>query len=90
MYRNFCESLMVEIEKNERINKHYANVYMDFPGGSEVKASACNAGELGSIPGLGRSPGERNGNPLQYACLENPMDRGAWRATVHRVSKSWT
>ena len=48
-----------------------------FPGGSEVKASACNAGDLGSIPGLGRSPGEGNGNPLQYSCLENPMDRGA-------------
>ena len=52
-------------------------------GGSEVKASACNAGDLGSIPGSGRSPGEGNGNPLQYPCLENPMDRGAWWATVH-------
>ena len=50
----------------------------DFPGGSEVKASASNAGNPGSIPGLGRSPGEGNGNPLQYSCLENPMDRGAW------------
>ena len=49
-----------------------------FPGGSEVKASASNAGDPGSIPGLGRSPGERNGNPLQYSCLENPMDREAW------------
>ena len=48
-----------------------------FPGGSEVKASACNAGDLGSIPGLGISPGEGNGNPLQYSCLENPMDRGS-------------
>ena len=61
-----------------------------LPGGSEVKASACNAGDQGSIPGLGRSPGEGNGNPLQYSCLENPTDRGAWRATVHRVAKSWT
>ena len=61
-----------------------------FPGGSEVKASACNAGDLDSIPGLGRSPGEGNGNPLQYSCLENPMDGGAWWATVHRVPKSWT
>ena len=52
-----------------------------FPGGSEVKASACNAGNLGSIPGSGRSPGEGNGNPLQYSCLENPMDGGAWWAT---------
>ena len=48
-----------------------------FPGGSEVKASACNEGDLGSIPGSGRSPGEGNGNPLQYSCLENPMDGGA-------------
>ena len=56
----------------------------------EVKASACNAGDLGSIPGLGRSPGEGNGNPLQYSCLENPMDGGAWWATVHGVAKSWT
>ena len=59
-----------------------------FPGGSEVKASACNAGDLGSIPGLGRSPGDGNGNPLQYSCLENPMDGGAWWATVHGVAKS--
>ena len=49
-----------------------------FPGSSEVKASACNAGDPGSIPGLGRSPGEGNGNPLQYSCLENPMDGEAW------------
>ncbi|KAI4548149.1 hypothetical protein MG293_000479 [Ovis ammon polii] len=61
-----------------------------FPGGSEVKVSACNVGDLGSIPGSGRSPGEGNGNPLQYSCLENPMDRGAWWATVHGVAKSRT
>jgi len=53
-----------------------------------VKASAYNVGDLGSIPGLGRSPGEGNGNPLQYSCLENPMDRGAWQAAVHGVTKS--
>ena len=52
--------------------------------------SACNVGDLDSIPGLGRSPGEGNGNLLQYSCLENPMDRGAWWATVHGVAKSWT
>ena len=63
---------------------------LGFPGGSEVKASACNAGDLGSIPGSGRSPGEGNDNPLQYSCLENPMDGGGWWATVHRVAKSWT
>ena len=61
-----------------------------FPGGSEVKASACNAGDLGSIPGSGRSPGEGNGNSLQYSCLENPMDGGAWWATVHGVAESDT
>ena len=59
-----------------------------FPGGSEVKASASNVGDLGLIPGSGRSPGEENGNPLQYSCLENPMDGGAWWATVHGVPKS--
>ena len=61
-----------------------------FPGGSEVKASACNAGDLGLIPVSGRSPGEGNGNPLQYSCLENLMDGGAWWATVHGVTKSRT
>ena len=63
---------------------------MGFPGGLEVKASACNAGDLGSIPRLGRSPGEGNGNPLQYSCLENPMDGGTWWATVPGVAKSGT
>ena len=61
-----------------------------FPGGSVVKNPPANAGDLGLIPELGRSPGEGNGNPLQYSCLGNPMDRGAWRATVHGVTKSWT
>ena len=51
---------------------------------------ACNAGILGSNPRLGRSPGEGHGNPLQYSCLENPMDRGAWETTVHEVAKNWT
>ena len=63
---------------------------MGFPGGSDGKESACNAGNLGLIPGSGRSPGEGNGNPLQYSCLENSMDRGTWRATVHGVAKSPT
>ena len=61
-----------------------------FPGGSEVKASVCNSGDLGLIPGSGRYPGEGNGNPLQYSCLENPMDGGDWWATVHGVTKSQT
>ena len=60
---------------------------MGFPGGSDGKEFACNAGDLGSIPGLGRSHGEGNGNPLQYSCLGNPMDRGTWRDTVHRVTE---
>ena len=63
---------------------------MGFPGGSEVKASASSVRDPGSIPGSGRSPGEGNGNTLQYSCLENPMDGGAWQATVHGVAKSWT
>ena len=61
-----------------------------FPGGSVGKVSACNEGEPCLIPGLGRSSGEGNGNPLQYSCLKNSMDRGAWWATVHGVTKSWT
>ena len=59
-----------------------------FSGVSDGKESACNAEDPGSTPGLGRSPGKGNGNPLQYSCLENLMDRGAWRATVHRVAES--
>ena len=66
------------------------NKTMGFPGGSEVKASASNTGDLGSIPGSGRSLGEGNGNPLQYSCLQNPMDGEAWSATVHGVAKSYT
>ena len=62
--------------------------YKDFPGSSDGKESACHAGDLGSIPGLGRSLGGGHVNPLQYPCLDNPMDRGAWKATVHRVSES--
>ena len=61
---------------------------MGFPGGSNGKESACNAGDPGSIPGSGRFPGEGNGNPLQHSCLENPMDREAWEAAVHGVAKS--
>ena len=65
-------------------------VYMPlkgFPGDSGVKNLPANAGDTGSIPGSGGSPGEGNGNPLQYSCLENPMDRGAWQAPVHRVAR---
>ena len=65
-------------------------LHLDFPGGSDGKVSAHNAGDPGSTPGSGRSPGEGNGNPLQYSCLKNPMDGGAWQVTVHGVAKSWT
>ena len=61
-----------------------------FPGGSDGKESACSAADLGSIPGLGRSPGEGNGSTFQYSCLENSTDRGAWRATVPGFAKNWT
>ena len=68
------------------LNKHF----LLSNGSSDGKASAYNVGDLGSIPGLGRSPGEGNGNPLQYSCLENPMDQGVSWATVHGVAKRWT
>ena len=58
-----------------------------LPGGSDSKESACDAGDPGSIPGWGRSPGEGNGNPLQYSCLENPMDGGTWQARLHGVTE---
>ena len=61
---------------------------MGFPGGSGSKESACSVGDPDSIPGLGKSHGEGNGNPLQYSCLENPMDRGAWQTIAHGVAKS--
>ena len=63
---------------------------MGFPGGSDGKKSTCSVGNLGLIPGSGRYPGDGNGYLLQYSCLENPMDRGAWWAAVCRVAKSWT
>ena len=75
--------------------KHQIKVFFSpllcgFPSGWDGKAPACSARDPGLIPGLGRSLGERNGNPLQYSCLENPMDWGAWWATVHGVPKTWT
>ena len=65
-------------------------INLGFPGGLEVKKLPANSGDSGLIPGLGRSPGGGNGNPLQYSCLGNPMDRGAWEATVHGVAESDT
>ena len=66
------------------------SLLISFPGGSDGKASACNVGDQGSIPGLGRSPGEGNGNPLWHSCLENPRDGGAWWAAVYGVAQSQT
>ena len=70
--------------------QHESAIGIGFPGGSEVKVSASNMGDLGPIPGSGRSPGGGNGNPLEYSCLENPMDGGAWWTVVHGVAKSQT
>ena len=73
-----------------KINNTNSFIIEGFPGGSDGKEYACNAGDLSSIPGLGRCPGEGNGNPLQYCCLENSMDRGLQWTTVHGVTKSQT
>ena len=70
--------------------QHESAIGIGFPGSSEVKVSASNVGDLGLIPGSGRSPGGGNGNPLEYSCLENPMDGGAWWTVVHGVAKSQT
>ena len=85
--KNFC--IAKDITKKSKNTTHRMGEG-DLPGGSNGKESACNAWDLGLIPGLGRSPGGGHGNPLHYSCLENSMDRGAWRATVHGVSKSRT
>ena len=73
--------------KQKRQSPSFLVIDPGFPCSSVSKESACSAGDLGLIPGLGRSPGEGNGNPLQYCCRENPMDKGAWQATVHAVTK---
>ena len=86
------KSQYIQFLKNQNVKtfKRGVVVYRGFPGGSDGEESACNAGDPGLIPGLERSPGEGNGNPLQYSCLENSTDRGAWRATVLGVPKSRT
>ena len=76
--------------ETQRHNDVFLSYTRGFPGGSDSKVSAYNAGDLGLIPGPGRSPGEGNGNPLRYSCLENPMGGGAWWATVHGVTKNRT
>ena len=89
-YQGFCQFLSSLMLRNH--TKDFVSVYTKSMGLPWFlsKESACNAGELGSIPGSGRSPEEGNGYPLQYSCLENSMDRGAWRAIVHGVTKSQT
>ena len=77
-------------QRSQNEDSNRSNVDKGFPAGSVVKNPLANARDLGSIPGLGRPSGEGNGNPLQYSCLENSMDRGAWWATVHEVAKSQT
>ena len=76
-----------ERSQKEKNKYHILMHICGFPHSSVGKSSACNAGDSGLIPGSGRSPGAGNGNPLQYSCLENPMDGGAWQATVHRATR---
>ena len=81
LWKAICQGLCYQL----RLSAH--NRDQGFPGGSVVKNPPASAGDAGLIPGPGRSPGGGNGNPLQHSCLENPMDRGAWLATVHEVPK---
>ena len=75
-----------ELQVHSFLISYICYICVGFPSGSDGIASACNVEDPGSIPGSGRPPGERNGNPLQYSCLENSMDRGAWGATVHGIT----
>ena len=88
MWETWVRSLGWEDPLEKGKATHSSNIC--FPGGSDGKVSAFNVGDLGSIPGLGRSHEEGNGNPLQYSGLENPMDKEAWQATGHGVTKGWT
>ena len=95
---SFCISFFYSACFSSQFCKDLVYIYKPhgFPGASDAKESTCNVGDqgsmvqMGSIPGSGKSPGEGNGNPLQYSCLEDPMDRGAWQAAIHGVSKSQT
>ena len=86
----YCILTHTYVIQKDGTNEFICRAAMDFPGGSDNKVSAYNTGDPGSIPGSGRSPEEGNGNWLQYSCLENPMRRGTWQATVHGVAKSRT
>ena len=90
LLQNPKNTLLVRILSKKKKKRILSFIPLGFPGGSVGKESACNAGDPVSISGLGRSPGEGNGNPLQYSCLENLMDRGAGQATVCRIVKSRT
>ena len=88
----FQGQMSSQVNSNKHLRKNYTKTFHveGFPSSSDGKEFACNAGDSGSIPGLGRSPRGGNGNPLQYSGLENPTDRGAWQAIVHGVEKSQT
>ena len=88
--RRFHSEILIQLVWDRASPSAFFEDPHGFPGGSDGKESTCNAGDLGSIPVLGKSPGGGNGHPRQYSCLENPMDRGAWQTTVHGVTKSWT
>ena len=85
-----CPEVLWRPLKHSENEYIFTVVFEGVPGGSDGKESTCNAGDLGLIPGLGSSPGEKNAYPLQYSCLENPTNRGFWWATVYRVTKSQT
>ena len=94
-FKKYCCTLYKSLQSDIRSGRRGFPKFTKFLwnkvwiiGGSDGKKSACNAGDPGSIPGLGRAPGEGNSNPLQYSCLGNPMDGGAWQATVHWVANS--
>ena len=87
---NLQPIIQSEVSQKEEDKYHILTYILGFPGGSEGKASACNVGDPGSIPGSGRSPVKWNCNPLQYSCLENSMNRGAWQPTVLAIAKSQT
>ena len=90
MDRGAWQSIVHGVKKSQTRLKRLTLSLSGFPHSSVGKELACNARDLSSIPGSGRSPEEGNDNPLQYSCLENSMDRGAWQSIVHKVAKSWT
>ena len=90
LFKNLRKEEKEGVGEERRMEKRRVMIMKTLPRWLSPKESSCNAGDKGSIPGRGRSPRGGDGNPLQYSCMENPMDRGAWWAIVHRVTKSWT